>query len=224
MTGRQHRQQGRCQQLTQGGGGADVDHRPVVGATLAPHDGAVGELPSHFLDHHSRRATHRSDGQTGEHEGDRATDEEADESGRIGDVDRRLRQGEQLRSFGDEPELTCDRLDESSEEGHSGDDSRSDGEPLGDRLGGVAHCIEADHHFPGFAMELTGHLGDAGGIVGDRSESVLGDHDTGRSEHPHPGQGDQVERELDVAAAEEDRNAEGAGDGDDGPHRRLETR
>ena len=92
----QNRQQGRSQQLTQGGGGADIDHRPVVGATFPSHDGAVGELPPHLLDHHSCRATHRSDGQTGEHECDRATDEEANESGRIGDVDRRLRQGEQL--------------------------------------------------------------------------------------------------------------------------------
>ena len=65
--------------------------------------------------------------------------------------------------------------------------------------------VEAHHDALGLALELARHLGDAGRVVGDRTERVLGDDDTGRGEHAHAGEGDEVERELDVAAAEPDR-------------------
>ena len=38
------------------------------------------------------------------------------------------------------------------------------------------------------------HLGDAGGVVADRAEGVLGDDDAGGGEHAHAGEGDEVER------------------------------
>ena len=46
------------------------------------------------------------------------------------------------------------------------------------------------------ALELARHLGDAGRVVGDRTERVLGDDDAGGGEHAHAGESDQVEREL----------------------------
>ena len=45
-------------------------------------------------------------------------------------------------------------------------------------------------------LELAGHLGDAGGVVGDRAEGVLGHDDAGGGQHADAGEGDQVEREL----------------------------
>ena len=109
------------------------------------------------------------------------------------------------------------------EQRHRGDDRRADGEALGDGLGGVAHRVEAHHDPLGLAVELAGHLGDAGGVVGHRAEGVLGHDDAGGGQHAHAGEGDQVERELQVAAAEADGDAEGDGDGDDGVDRGLEA-
>ena len=73
------------------------------------------------------------------------------------------------------------------------------------------------------AVELAGHLGDAGGVVADRAERVLGDDHPGRREHAHAAQGDEVERELQVAAAEHERDADGDGDGDHRVHRALQA-
>ena len=45
----------------------------------------------------------------------------------------------------------------------------------------------------GFALELTGHLGDTRRVVGNRAERVLGDDDAGGGEHAHAGEGHEVE-------------------------------
>ncbi len=109
------------------------------------------------------------------------------------------------------------------EQGHRGDDRRADGEALRDGLGGVADGVEAHHDALRLAVELAGHLGDAGGVVGDRAERVLADDDAGGGQHAHAGEGDEVEGELQVAAAESDRRGDRQGDGDDGAHRALEA-
>ena len=110
------------------------------------------------------------------------------------------------------------------EQRHGGDDGRADGEALGDGLGGVADRVEAHHDPLGLAAELARHLGDAGGVVGHRTERVLGDDDAGGGEHAHAGEGHQVEGELDVAVAERDRDAERGGDRDDRVDGGLEAR
>ena len=75
----------------------------------------------------------------------------------------------------------------------------------------------------GSPSNSPGHLGDAGGVVGDRAEGVLRDDDAGGGEHAHAGEGHQVEGELDVAVAQPDADAERRGDGDDRVDARLEA-
>ena len=79
------------------------------------------------------------------------------------------------------------------EQRHRGDDRRADGEALGDGLGGVTDGVEAHHDALGLAVELAGHLGDTGGVVGHRTERVLGDDHAGGCEHAHAGERDEVE-------------------------------
>ena len=93
-------------------------------------------------------------------------------------------------------------LDEAGEQGDGGDDCRADREALGDGLGRVADGVEADHDAGRLAVELAAHLGDAGGVVADRTERVFGDDDAGGGQHAHAAECDEVERELQVAAAE----------------------
>ena len=121
-------------------------------------------------------------------------------------------------------ELGADRLDESGEERHGGDDRRADGEALRHGLGGVADGVEADHDPLRRAFELARHLGDAGRVVGHRAEGVLGDDDAGGGQHAHTAQRHQVEGELQVAAAEGDGDPESDGDGDDGVDGGFEPR
>ena len=130
---------------------------------------------------------------------------------------------EKRASFILQTELTSDRLDVRGEERDCRDDCRSDGEALGHGLGGVAHCVEADHDLAWLTLELSGHFRDARGVVGDWTEGVLGDDDTGGGEHSHAAQRDEVERELDVAAAHPQRCTERDGDAHDGIHRGLEA-
>jgi hypothetical protein len=75
-----------------------------------------------------------------------------------------------------------------------------------------------------FPLELTGHLGDAGGVIGHRSECVLRHDHAGGGEHPHAAQGNEVERELEVASSQDHGDTDRPGDGEDRPHRGLEPR
>ncbi len=201
----------------------------VVGALLARHDLAVRELVADLLHHDAGRALDGADGERREQERHGATDQQTDEHLGIGHVDRdgaedaARRVLQRLDRLGRQ-DLGARDLDEAGEQRHRGDDRGADGEALGDGLGGVAHRVEADHDPLGLAVELARHLGDAGGVVGHRAERVLGHDDAGGGEHAHAGEGDEVQRELRVAAAEPDGGAEGDGDGDDRPHRRLEAR
>ena len=122
-----------------------------------------------------------------------------------------------------EAELAPGGLDERGEQRDGRDDRGADGEALGDGLGGVAHRVEAHHDPLGLALELARHLGDAGRVVGDGAEGVLGDDDTGGGQHAHAGEGHQVEGELDVAVAHPDRDTERDADGEDGVDARLEA-
>ena len=85
----------------------------------------------------------------------------------------------------DREDLAGGGLDEAGEQRDRGDDRGADGEALGDGLGGVADGVEADHDPLGLAVELAAHLGDAGGVVADRAERVLGHDDAGGGEHAH---------------------------------------
>ena len=71
---------------------------------------------------------------------------------------------------------------------------RADRIALGDRLGGVADRIERVGRLADF-LRQAGHLGDAAGIVGDRTEGVERDDHAGQRQHGRGG----------------DRNAEQAG-------------
>ena len=221
---REDGQQGRGGQLPLGGGGADGDDPPVFGLLGVVHDpGVLAELAPHLLDHGAGRAADGPDGQRREEEGDRAADEQADEDGRVGHVDLSLDVVNSLAARGVQAGAAADGLDERGEQGHRGDDRRADGHPLGDRLGGVAHRVEADHDPLGLAGELAGHLGDAGGVVRHRAEAVLGDHHAGGGQQADAGEGHQVEGQLDVAVTQADGHHDGHDDGDDGPHRGLEA-
>ena len=122
----------------------------------------------------------------------------------FGDVDLRERIVEEVAALLAQVELGADRLDVAREQRHRGDDRRADGEALRDGLRGVADRVEAHHDALGLTVELARHLRDAGGVVGDRAEGVLGHDHAGRGEHAHARERDEVQRELDVAAAEGD--------------------
>jgi hypothetical protein len=118
-----------------------------------------------------------------------------------------------------------DDLAERGEQRDRGDDRRRDREALGDRLGGVAHRVEAIEDLLGLAVELAGHLGDALGVVGDRAEGVLGDDDAVVDSMPMPVSATRYSAEVRVAAAERRAHADGnARSATDRPHRRLEAR
>ena len=75
-------------------------------------------------------------------------------------------------------------------EQHQGAEAgRTDGIALGHRLGGVADGIERVGRFA-HLFRQSGHLGDAAGIVGDRTEGVERDHDAGQRQHGRHRDGD----------------------------------
>ena len=75
-------------------------------------------------------------------------------------------------------------------EQHQGAEARrADRVALGDRLGGVAHRVERVGGNPHLARQ-AGHLGDAAGVVGDRTEGVQGDDEAGQRQHGGGGDGD----------------------------------
>ena len=109
-------EQRRGGQLALGGRGADADDPPVLGLLGVVHDARVlAELAAHLEHDGAGRATDGPDGQRREQEGDRATDEQADERRRVGHVD--LNDREQLGSRRVQArKLVADRLNEGGKE------------------------------------------------------------------------------------------------------------
>jgi len=112
-------------------------------------------------------------------------------------------------SFSDSSEPTVSI--EAGEQGDRGNDRGADRESLRDRLGGVTDGVEAHHDALGLAVELTGHLRDAGGVVGHgpkvSSETMTPVVASIPCRTARP-----VEGELQVAAAKADRRAQRDGD------------
>ena len=130
---------------------------------------------------------------------------------------------EELSAGGLDAFLEADGLDIRGEQGDGCDDRRSNRKTFGDGLSRVTDRVEADHDLFGLALELTGHLGDTGSVVRDRSKGVLGDDHPCGCKHAHPGERDQVERELQVATSERNCDAQRSRDRDDRVDRGLEA-
>ena len=64
--------------------------------------------------------------------------------------------------------------------------------------------VEHHHDALRLTLELARHLGDAGRVVGDRTERVFRHDHTGGGEHAHTGERNEVERELQVLGTEHD--------------------
>ena len=115
-----------------------------------------------------------------------------------------------------------DRELEALEQREGGECRRADGEPLGDRGGGVAERVERVGDLSDRRVE-SGHLGDAAGVVGDRAVGVDRDDDAGRGEHADGGDGDAVHAAEVVALGSEGHLPAPVGDadtGEDEDHRR----
>ncbi len=220
----QHRQERRGSQLAQRGRSADIDNRCVVGLTTPGHDLAIGELLTHLLDNHPSRATHGSDREGREVEGDRATNEQTDKRLHVGDVDLRGDVSEKFRTLFVEVELGADCFDVTGEQRNRCNDRGADGKSLGHGLRRVTDSVEADHDPLGLAVELARHLSDAGSVVRYRTERILRHDHASRGEHAHATQGDQIQRELQVAAAQREGSPQRKRDRQDGIDRRFQTR
>ena len=72
-------------------------------------------------------------------------------------------------------------------------------------------------------VDVAGHLRDALGVVGDRAEGVHRDDDADGGEQAAAGQRDREQRDVDDAAAEQERAEDGGADHERGVDRRLEA-
>ena len=223
----EHGEQRRRGQLTQRGLGADVDDRAVLGLLLALHDLAVGELLADLLDHDAGGAADGADGEGAEQERHGAADQQTDEHLRVGDVDGQqvehaaasLRRAASMTSCGNSSSTAVSM--KLANRATAAMTAEPMAKPLVTALVVLPTASRLTMIRCGSPWNSPRHLGDAGGVVADRAEGVLGDDDAGGGEHAHAAEGDEVEGELQVAAAERQGDADGDGDGDDGVDRAL---
>ena len=105
------------------------------------------------------------------------------------------------------------------EQQEGGERGAADGVTLGERLGGVAHGVQAVGLHPDF-FRLLAHLDNAAGVVGDRPEGIHGQNVGSGSQHAHGGHRRPEEAGVLHAAGQAD--VVGAHDGnsdDDDRHR-----
>ena len=104
------------------------------------------------------------------------------------DDDRRIRQVE----GGGVPQDFIELVRVVGEQHQGGESRRADGIALGDRLGGIADGVQRIGHVAHFLVE-AGHLGNAAGVVGDRTVGVERDDHAGHRQHGRGGDGDAVQ-------------------------------
>ena len=225
---REHREQGRRGELAQRCLGADVDDRAVVGLLLAAHDLAVGELLADLLHDDAGGAADGADGQRREQERHGATDQQADEHLRVGDVDRARRRTRRalrrrIEVLDDSPSSPAAVSMKLANRATAAMTAEPMAKPLvtalvvlptASRLTMI--CSASPWNSP-LISAMPAALSLTGPNVSSR------DDDAGGGEHAHAGEGDEVEDELQVAAAERQRDADGDGDGDDRVHRALQA-
>ena len=176
-----HGEQGRRHHLADRFPGDDVDRTSVVGLARAVHDARdFPELAAHFFYHRAGGLSDRFHGHGREEVGNETAEEQAGDHIRVGkvEVDR------SSRGF--------DRVDEVAKQHERREAGRTDGIGLGDRLGRVADRVERIRNVADRVWQ-AGHLGDASGVVRDRTVCVNRDDDPREREHGHGRDGDAVE-------------------------------
>ena len=114
-------------------------------------------------------------GHGGEEEGEHAADKQADDDMGVEDI------------YGGKLHCLCI----GHKQGQGGQRRRTDGKPLTDGSGGVAHGIQLIGDFThGFVQ--SGHLRDSACIVRNGSVGVNGNRDSCGGKHPHSCQGNSV--------------------------------
>ena len=222
-------EQAGCDELTERIAGDDVDHLAVLRLLGALHDARVlAELAAHLEDDRARCTGHGVDRQAREEEHDRSTDDETDEVRRARDIEdavvlELLLEG--LERIGAASLLgrADDRIAECAEQRGRRKHGGRDCDALGDRLGRVADRVEAGEHCCALAIDIARHLGDALGVVGNRTEGVHRDDDADRGEQAGAGECDREEREQHNAAAEQKRAVHGRRDDERRVDRGLES-
>ena len=215
------RQDARCCEFAERITGADVDDLAVFGTTRAFHDsGDVAELAAHFVHHGSRRTPDSTDRQAREQEHDSRTDDEAHEVARVANIEDSLKRidvratevahdGVELRLLRDRVqnlgELLLDAVRERTEQSSRGKDSRCNRDSLGDGLGRVADRVELGEDLGTFFAHITGHFGNALGVVTHGSEGVHGNDDSDRGQQSTTRKGNSEQRDDDRTAAEQER-------------------
>ena len=204
---RQHRQQRGDDHLLDRGTRQDVDGAGVVRLLGALHDaGLLAELAAHLLDDRAGRAADGRHGDAAEQVGQQAAEQQADHDVGVGEREIDLQVVEDragLRLADEELQV----LVVGGEQHQRAEAGRADGIALGDGLGGVADRVER----VGGLADLLGqarHLGDAAGVVGDRTEGVERHHHAGQRQHAGHRDGDAEQAgqlEGDDDAGDDDR-------------------
>ena len=202
---REHGQQPRNDHLTQGAGGNDVDTlaiRRFLGAFQ--NAGMLTELPPHLVDDVVGGLADGARGQCRKQEDQHGAEQAADEDLGPGNVHH----GHEVLVVVLDLVQVCGKQQEGGESG------TADGVALGERLGGVAHGVQAvglDADFLG----LFAHFDDAAGVVSDRPEGIHGQNVGSRSQHAHGGHRGAEEAGVLHAARQTDVVGRHDGDGDD---------
>ena len=180
--------------------GDDVDDLAVLRATGALHDpGDLAELAPHLEDHGARGPGDGVDRQAREEEDDAGAEQDADQDGRVEDVEleelvlRRVGLDERLEHRGGV----------GAEQRGRGEHGGRDRDALGDRLGGVADGVELGEDLRALRAHVAGHLRDALGVVGDRAEGVHRDDDADGGQQAATGQRHREQRDRQRRTAEQ---------------------
>ena len=195
--GRQHRQDARRDQLAQRVLGDDVDDLAVLRTAGALHDpGDLAELAADLVDHGAGRAGDRVDGQTGEQEHHGRTEEHADQD-QLGLKTRKSSSALPSSAVTPAASTSASATDVGvgAEQRGRGQHGGRDRDALGDRLGGVADRVELGQDLRALGAHVTGHLRDALGVVGDRTEGVHGHDHADRGQQTATGQRHREQRD-----------------------------
>ena len=109
--------------------------------------------------------------------------------------------------FSIEPALTIDGSDGvgvGTEQRRRGQNRGGDGDALGDGLRGVADRVQVGEDPSAVLVDVTGHLGDALGVVRDRAERVHRDDDADGGQQAGAGERDGEQRQDDRATAQQE--------------------
>ena len=182
----------------EGGLRADVNTLAVLRRAGSLEDaGDLLELAAHLLHHLHGRLADGVHGEGGEDHRNHAADEEGGEDVGLEDVDA----------------VDAGELDVGGEQSKGGQRRGGDGEALSDGGRGVAHGVQ-DVRALAHLLGQFAHLGDATGVVGDRTEGIDGQLHGRGGHHGAGGDGHTVESgeliaDVDGGGEEQDRSEGG---------------